>query len=108
MGRDTAESTVTRRNASFKSCMSKGLAVLFICVNFGVNAFDFAQLSRHGRGWLKGFFLGLSLFFFFFLLLATPADLSRKDIWFLLQLPVRNTESGPCWFGFEEGGDEIT
>lgn len=38
---------------------------------------------RHGRGWAERF---LSFF-----PLPTPADLSRKDIQFLPQLPVRNT-----------------
>lgn len=43
----------------------------------------FACSLSHGRGRLKRH---LSLFFF----LLTPADLSRKSIWFLQQFPVRN------------------
>lgn len=49
--------------------------------NLGVNVFHFGQLSYSWAGTAKRIFGSIFL--------PTPADLSRKDIWFLQQLPVR-------------------
>lgn len=48
-----------------------------------VNVFNFGQLSYSWAETVERIFEPLFL--------PTPADLSRKDIWFLQQLPVRNS-----------------